>query len=308
MLGALISRLVQHVPGNAYDHLFTPFAPDGAPAHVLTRIYNQYADALEDEPVPAQHRHFRALIQDILAADPGALARLEGARLRRVSSAYVTCFERHEPFQFQLALWRGEPDFREALIEARENVIADLVADADAEKARRIHYSRWDECLAAPIDLLGPTLLDSIKRMGPDDWHEIVLRWNWDDGVAELNWITSQRACDRATAVHALCRGDPAAVATHTTTRHGGFVRAVASRLENGFYPNAEFDLGMRLRERAHFERDLAIAAATGASPWQFPADLLLHPGAREHRPKYTLIDGQLRYHYEYWLARVADR
>jgi hypothetical protein len=309
MLGSLLSRLVQHhVPGDAYDHLFTPYAPNGAPAQVLARIYHQYGAALADEMVPPQHRHFRALVDEIVAGDALAMAKLDGLLLKRVNSAYVVCFERFEPCQFQLTLWRGEPDFRARLVEAREAVTADLTANAAAEAARRTHFSRWKECIAAHIDIRGDTLLDLVRRMQPDDWHELVLRWNWDHGVAELNWITSQRECDRATAVYALCKGEPGEVATHSSSYYAGFVRAVAARLENGFYPRAELGLDLRLRDRDACQRQLDIARATGESPWQLPDGLLDHPGVRRHAPKYTISDGQLHYHYEYWLAHVADR
>jgi hypothetical protein len=308
MLGSLLSRLVQHSPGHAYDHLFTPYAPDGAPARVLNRIYRQYEAALADDFVPPQHGHFRALVQDILNASSHDIAALDGLDLRRVCSAYVACFERAEPFQFQLSLWRGDRPFRALLVEAREHVIAELAANAAAEQARRVHYSRWKECLAAPLDISGETPLDLIRKMRPDDWHEVALGWNWDHGVAELHWITSQRDCDRATAVHTLCKGNPGDIATYVSSYCSGFVRTLAARLENGFYPAAEFGLDLSMRERAAFARQLDFARATGESPWQLPEGLLGHPGVRRHQPKYAVTDGRLHYQYEYWLAHLADR
>jgi len=127
MLGSLLSRLVQQQPpGDAFDHLFTPYAPNGAPAQVLADICRQYAGALADEMVPPQHKRFRALVDAITGADPLALNRLDGLTLKRVTSAYVACFERFEPYQFQLTLWRNDPDFRAALVDAREKVNSGL--------------------------------------------------------------------------------------------------------------------------------------------------------------------------------------
>jgi len=308
MLGSLLSRLVQHLPGHTHDHLFTPYAPNGAPAQVLARIYHQYGDALADDVVPPQHLQFRALVQTILGASPVGLVALEGVNLKRVCSAYVACFERSEPYQFQLALWRADPVFRNALIEARERVTAALAANAAAEQARRKHYARWSECMAEPLDLRGETLLDLIRQMRPDDWHELTLRWNWDHGVVELNWITSQRDCDRATAVFALCAGNPGDIATRTSTYYSGFVRTLAARLENGFYPVADIAIDLTSRQRLAFERELSVARATGESPWQLPEGLLEHPGVRRHQPKYAITDGRLHYHYDYWLAHLASR
>lgn len=308
MLGSLLTRLVQHLPGHSHDHLFTPYAPDGAPAQVLAQLYHQYGDAPADEPVPPQHTHFRALVQRILGPAPVGLTALDGLDLRRVCSAYVACFERSEPYQFQLSLWRNDPAFRALLIETRESVIAALEDHAAAEEARRKHYSRWQECLAEPLDIRGDTMLDLICRMSPDDWHELALNWNWDHGVVELNWITSQRACDRATALYILCSGRPGEIATRVSTYCAGFVRTVAARLENGFYPVADLVLDLRERDRAAFQRELDAARSTGQSPWLLPEGLLDHPGMRRHAPKYSVTDGRLHYHYEYWLEHIARR
>jgi hypothetical protein len=306
MFAKLLSRLVP-LPASAHDHLFTTFAPEGAPPQVLNAIYHQYRDAMPDEAVPPQHVHYRALVDRIIGAN---WRRLDGVELRRVSSAYVTCFERSEAFEFQLALWRVDPDFRRLLMETRERLIAELIPLAAAESARRAHFSRWKECLAAPLDIDADDLLGLIRQMGPDDWHEIVLRWNWDWGVAELNWITSQRECDRATAVFALLSGKPGEVATRHVRRddddHGWFVRDVAARLEGGFYPNAELGLDLPMRQRFAFEVELAAARLTGVSPWHLPDELITHEGRRTHRPKYAVSDRRAHYAYEWWLEHLA--
>jgi hypothetical protein len=117
--------------------------------------------------VPPQHAHFRALVDRIIGRN---WRRLDGIELRRVSSAYICCFERAEAFEFQLALWRVDPDFRRLLVETRERLIARLIPLAAAESARRAHFSRWKECLAAPLDIEAPTLSALIQKMSPDDW------------------------------------------------------------------------------------------------------------------------------------------
>jgi hypothetical protein len=310
MLAKLISRLIPPPPSSAHDHLFTPFAPEGAPAHVLAALHEQYANALPGEFVPPQHLHFRALVARFAAT--AALEHLTDLPLRKFVSAYVACFERSEGFAFQLSLWRGDPAFRALLIQARERVIADLIAHDAAEQERRLYFNRWKECQAAALDIEGESLFALIQQMGPDDWHEIVLRWDWDHGVAELNWLTSQRTCDRATAVLALCLGAPADVAMRRQRRHSdwrreSFVRAVAARLENGFYPKAELGLALPMRSLIAFEEQLAVARATNESPWRLPDDLLIHPG-RKHRPRYTLTNGRVHFEYAYWLAQSLTR
>lgn len=310
MLAKLISRLIQPLPSSAHDHLFTPFAPEGAPASVLAEIHEHYANALPGEFVPPQHMHFRALVARFAGA--AVLEHLTDLTLRKFVSAYVACFERSEGFEFQLSLWRGDPAFRALLLQARERVIADLIANDKAEQERRRYFNRWRECRAAPLDIEGESLLALIQQMRPDDWHEIVMRWDWDQDVAELNWITSQRACDRATAALALCAGAPGDIASGQRARRGqadwrrdGFVRELAARLENGFYPNAELGLALPMRTLIAFEEQLAMARATHESPWRLPDDLLIHPG-RKHQPRYTLAGGRVHYAYAYWLAHLS--
>ena len=306
MFAKLLSRLVP-LPATAHDHLFTTFAPDGAPPQVLNTIYHQYRDAMPDETVPPQHVHYRALVDQIVGAN---WRKLDGLELRRVSSAYVACFERAEAFEFQLALWRVDPVFRQLLAETRERLVAELMPLAAAESARRAHFSRWKECLAAPIDLEAETLLGLIQQMSPDDWHEIALHWDWGSGTAELEWITKQRTCDRATAVFALCSGMPGDVARQMARREeddrAPFVRELAARVEGGFYLNAEFGLDLPMRQRFAFEAELATARATGVSPWQIPDELLAFEGLRRHEPRYAVSDGRAHFEYGFWLRNIA--
>jgi hypothetical protein len=307
MLGDFISRVVQPWTEARYDRLFTPFAPNGAPAQLLARIFREYEAAQPDEFVPPQHKHFRAEVQRLLgkAAD---LTLLHDTTLKVVYALYAACFERAETFNFQLAQWRSDPAFRHTLMNARAAVVADRLAHGDEEERRRAHFSRWYEWRAAEVDLKGDTLHDFIKQMAPDDWHEMILRWDWDAGADEINWITAQRTCDRATAVYALCAARPGVVAASLDQgRHRPFVRALAARLENGFYPIAELELRLSMRQRRDFEREIETARATGESPWQLTNDLITHRG-RAHAPKYTLEGGQVRYHYDYWLKHIAPR
>lgn len=304
MLATLLSRLTQPLPSRSHDGLFTTFAPNGVSAATLRALYHQYDDAFSDEPVPPQHRQFRLLVDQIVER------KTDASGLQRMRAAYASCFERSEAFEDAVDIWRKEPAFRTALIEARQQIIAELLPTATAEAARRKHFSRWRECLATPLDLAGATRLDLIKQMSPDDWHEIVLHWNWDHGTAELDWITGRRDCDRATAVIALAAGKCGKHATHTEGahewKHAGFVRTLAARMENGFYPTAELRLELSMRLRAQYEAELEAARATGESPWRIPEALLDWEGVRTHQPKYAITDGRLHYQYEYWLEHGA--
>lgn len=47
---------------------------------------------------------------------------------------------------------------------------------------------------------LNERLLTWIKVRKPVDWHKVVCTYNWDNGMAPLQWIAEQAALDRATA------------------------------------------------------------------------------------------------------------
>lgn len=304
MLATLLSRFARPAPpGREYDHLFTSFAPNGASAHLLGALFHKYADAYPDEPPPPQHRHYRAFVLELIHLNGGQRPPVE-----RLNAAYIACFERDDAFQVLLKVWRNDQRFCERLNAVRDAVIADLLANEQAEIERRAYFARWRECVAEPIDLPGETLLEQIRRMSPDDWHEVALNWNWTWDVVELEWITAQRACDRSTAVYVLCSGWPGDIATHKSRPHAAFVRTLASRLEGGFYIKAEFGLALSMRKRAAFEGQLAMAAATGESPWQLPEGLLDHEGTRAHTPKYAVTEGAAHFQYDYWLQHIAPR
>jgi len=306
MLEHLISRLAPpHLPGRSHDGLFATFAPEGATAATLRALYHQYDDAYADEPVPPQYVHFRALVDWITEYEKQP----DGLGLHRMRAAYVSCFEKHDAFRATLKRWRHEASFRDALVAARRAIVADLAPREAADMARRKHYSRWRECRDTPLDLVGETKLQLIQQMSADDWHEIVRRWRWDHGFTEIDWITSQRHCDRATALYALCSLRPARFTSPAPAHEqklAGFACALASRLENGFYPNAEFSLDLSLRQYATFNAELTALRATGRSPWRVPEGMLDHDGARLPAPRYTIDDGHLHFHYEYWLRHVA--
>ncbi len=315
MLGKLIHRHPRPTPAQAHDHLFADVAPGSAAAspRLLSILYEQYA---ESEAPPPQYAHFRALVKAIVGDDsPRRLRGLLGDELQKVRSAYVCCFEPTEKHQHQLTAHADDAAFLALLARTRDILVADLISYVDAQAERRAYLSRWRECQADPLDISGATMLDLIKQMGPDDWHEIVLRWNWDHGVSELEWITTRAECDRATALAAYCAGGPSRIAArhekpaYESGRwdYGGFVRAVAARLENGFYVRADIALTLPRRTMETYEAEIAAARATRESPWQLPDGLLSHPG-RAHAPRYTLNYGAIHHHYDHWLARHAPK
>jgi hypothetical protein len=71
MLATIFARLVQPAPGRVHDHLFTPFAPNGASASQLGALFHQYAGAPPDEPPPPQHKHYRAFVLEMIHLNGG---------------------------------------------------------------------------------------------------------------------------------------------------------------------------------------------------------------------------------------------
>lgn len=301
MFADLLSRFAPAPARPTHDHLFTPFAPNGASPQLLSTLFHRYAGAPPDEPPPPQHKHYRAFVLELIHLYGG-----HSPPKARLNAAYVACFERDDAFQTQLKTWRRESGFCARLIEVRRHVIADLTEQAQSEAARRAHFSRWRECVATPIALQGDSLLDQIALMTPDDWHDIALSWDWRAGVIELQWIAAQRACDRATALYVLCSGWPGDIAAGKARPHAAFIRQLAARLEGGYYAEAAFSLALSFRQRLAFQQQLDAARATGQSPWQIDRALLDHAGARLHAPTYAVTNGRAHYHYEYWLAHVA--
>jgi hypothetical protein len=301
MLETLFSRLTPPPAGRVHDHLFSPFAPNGASAHVLSALFHRYAGAPPDEPPPPQHKHYRALVLEMIHAHGGHSPPNE-----RLSAAYVACFERDDAFQVQLKAWRTDRAFCHRLAAVRLDVIADLLANERLEAARRAHFNRWAECHATPIDLEGETLIELIAQMAPDDWHEIALAWDWNAGIAPLEWMTAQRECDRATAVYILCAGWPGDVAVGKARPHAAFIRDLAARIEGGFYVSAEFGLLLSFRKALAFQNQLDAARATGVTPWRIPKDILAYAGVRPHAPVYAITNGHAHYQYDHWLETRA--
>lgn len=51
--------------------------------------------------------------------------------------------------------------------------------------------------------------LDYKKLQTPEEWHQLALHWNWDDGVEPLLWVTRQPLCDRGTALYIYWGASP---------------------------------------------------------------------------------------------------
>lgn len=70
----------------------------------------------------------------------------------------------------------------------------------------REFYDRWyDE--ARITDAGEAYLLEWLEQQSPDDWHAIIINWNYDSNNAALKWIISHPECDMGTAIQLFLIG-----------------------------------------------------------------------------------------------------
>lgn len=44
-------------------------------------------------------------------------------------------------------------------------------------------------------------LIEFLKKSPPETWHQVAWSWNWDNGLAPLEWLIRQPECDQGTAL-----------------------------------------------------------------------------------------------------------
>ena len=135
-----------------------------------------------------------------------------------------------------------------------------VITDKDADAL----LDQWAESMSVWSDY--PTQLmrcyaDWLRKASAVQWHQAADAWNWDYGFPPMQWIASQRDCDRATAVLLYYLSGPSYFLQHETepherTREGyGLVATIRDRVRRGDYhrseiaydPRHEFATEMRL-------------------------------------------------------------
>ena len=90
--------------------------------------------------------------------------------------------------------------------------------------------------------------LDYHELQTPEEWHQFVMGWNWDDGYEPLAWIAEQAQCDRGTALYLywlaaprfFCQyGDRDEVESYQLDNYD-FVKTIETRYLRGFYKRQE--------------------------------------------------------------------
>ena len=92
-------------------------------------------------------------------------------------------------------------------------------------------------------------LIEWMQERGPDDWHRVATNYNWDNGLAPLQWIISQPDCDKATALAIFWMSEPENLfefsredeAREDFCTEGSEIElAIANNFRRGFYRRAE--------------------------------------------------------------------
>src|SRR5262245_15388817 len=92
-----------------------------------------------------------------------------------------------------------------------------------------------------------PRMIDWLRSRGPDDWHFVGSKLNWDCSMGVIDWILDQRTCDKATAAMMFWGSSPAyylefpsreAVAASASVNLDGFdfAKKLVERWNSGFY------------------------------------------------------------------------
>ena len=81
----------------------------------------------------------------------------------------------------------------------------------------------------------------------PEDWHRVMIDWNWDNDTLIPAWISRSPRCDRATALQVFWWGQPEDTLERTgdRSREAGndmeFLDDIRARWRAGFYRRSEF-------------------------------------------------------------------
>lgn len=305
MLDRLFSR---RPPGPEHDRLFRRVEgiPSHLPAETLGAVWGIAIQSVNSGANAPRDVHFKKLVDWLHAQFPDGMT---GQYLRRYQTAYICCYDTYAIFAEELRVWQRDNVFRDLLVRTRHELLSALIEE-DQRFQDYQRTNRHPECWATPIDLPGETVLDQVKQMSRDDWHEIALTWNWDHGCEVLAWITAQPDCDLATAVWVLFHTNAGDVAQYWDHGHHDGVavmsREIVERIGTGFYRRADFSVGEMKRDWV--DREIARLHAKGVAPWtSVPADLFDRVSANgKHQPKYTSVDPKIVYAYDYWLQNLA--
>jgi hypothetical protein len=119
-------------------------------------------------------------------------------------------------------------------------------------------------------------LIAVLQRSDPDVWHQVAMGWNWDGGVAPLEWMIRQPKCDRGTALLIYWRGGPGFfkqyarredVPPELSSELFNLLEEVEGRFMSGFYTRQEIAFNPRSDDT--YDWTTRYAEAVGKIPAQ---------------------------------------
>jgi len=128
-----------------------------------------------------------------------------------------------------------------------------------------------------------PLFMDWLAQSGPDEWHRWVINWNWDYGIDLIEWVISQEACDKGTALSAYYLGQPdyytkfesvAAVrADASDAEVVDLFLAICRNWETGLYRTYQFEPDEAAKEYLS-QGPVAMKELAVQVPWHVPDDM----------------------------------
>ena len=274
-------------------------------------------------PVQSAQRYLMGQEIDKLLDEAGCekLSELSTHFKIRVAAVYCCCFVLNEDRYKQYV-----SNFRDRTYYKRLKVLRKDALELTAQISKRIaelaaakekHQELLEETSQQKTDVEGLDLFEQVKRMGKDDWHELVCNWNWDNAREDvLQWIVQQDECDTGTALRLIFDSDLLDDAVWFKSPEGAHITSnpeveliieAVDRIRAGAYRTHEFAGFSDKKELAIFEKIRARVAAKDES-LAISDECLAAPGSRQHAAKYHWSDGKIRYHPDYWSKQKSWR
>jgi Domain of unknown function (DUF4274) len=177
-------------------------------------------------------------------------------------------------------------------------------------RARALTMSMTDD---EDDGLAGQRMIAWLTQRGPDDWHFVASKLNWDCSMDVIRWILDQRQCDKATAATMFWASAPdyylafpnrAALDADPIARVniGGFdfTARLVERWNSGFYSRSSIAYTPEPPDAYALYQGVAAKYAAGGLPWIVNADI-----GDARRGTDVLSDSEYRRRYSNELARL---
>ena len=160
-------------------------------------------------------------------------------------------------------------------------------------------------------------IVEQLKLMNKDDWHQLIKTFNFDNGEKAIAWLVDQPALDMGSAVHFIMVSDllsdlanpPIEETKLRANTHQKNVYTAIQNIITGYYSTHEFAAFDDPDDIRIYEKLRSDAAKQGGPRFTIPEDVLAFQGVRNPSPRYTFDgDNKVVYEYEFWKSHVLSR